>query len=141
MHVRPAVLDAIARHARREHPHECCGLLIGTGNEITDAVATPNAAADPLRHYEVSARDHLAQVKRCREATRDGTLPVAVVGAYHSHPRSAPAPSPTDVELACEEFVYIIAGPVEAVAPMELRAFRFRQGAFVPLPLNHRAPA
>jgi proteasome lid subunit RPN8/RPN11 len=138
--VRPAALEAIAGHARREAPFECCGLLIGAGDEVTDAVAAANVAADPRRRYEVSPRDHLAQVHRCRELSRAGRLELSVVGAYHSHPHSRPAPSPTDLELAWEEFVYIIAGPVGGAAPLEICAFRFRNGAFESLRLVQAAP-
>jgi phosphoribosylformylglycinamidine synthase len=54
MRVLKDVLDAIAAHARQASPQECCGLLIGDDGRITEAVATQNAAADPLRRYEIS---------------------------------------------------------------------------------------
>src|SRR5688500_8341311 len=80
-----AAFDAIVGHARMEHPRECCGLLIGTPQRIVEAVAAENVAVDPMRRYEIAPADYVAQIRRCRG--RDG---VAVVGAYHSHPRSAP---------------------------------------------------
>ena len=128
--VRRKVFDAIAAHARRESPRECCGLLIGTELEVIGAVATGNVAAEPLRHYQVSPVDHLAQMKRCRESASQGSTVVTVMGAYHSHPRSAPVPSPTDLEGAFEEFLYIIAGPVNGSAPLEIRAYRLRAEQF-----------
>src|SRR5689334_15943775 len=61
-----AVLDAIAAHARAAAPQECCGLLIGVGDEIVEAVATTNVAADPVRHYEIAPIEYVTQIRRCR---------------------------------------------------------------------------
>ena len=130
MRVRRAVLDAIAAHTRRESPRECCGLLIGTEHEVIEAVATANVAAAPLRHYQVSPSDHFVQVKRCRDVASPEATAVGVIGAYHSHPRSAPTPSPTDIKEAFEDFLYLIAGPVDDSAPLEVRAYRLQGGKF-----------
>ena len=123
------VLDTIEAHARRDVPRECCGLLIGTDTEVTEAVPASNEADDPLRRYEVSPIAHLAQIRRCRELAKATGVNVGVVGAYHSHPRSAAEPSPTDREQAFEDFLYVIAGPVED-APLDVRAYRLRDGHF-----------
>ncbi len=128
--VRREVLDAIAAHARRERPRECCGLLIGNEQEIVEAVATANVAKEPLRHYEVSPVDYLAQIRRCRERAARGGTAMNVVGAYHSHPRSAPEPSPTDLEQAFPEFLFIIAGQADDSAEVEIRAYRMEAGRF-----------
>ncbi|MGH9256353.1 MAG: Mov34/MPN/PAD-1 family protein [Vicinamibacterales bacterium] len=125
-----AVLDAITSHARRESPRECCGLLIGTDTEVAEAVPATNAADDPLRRYEVSPIDYLTQIRRCRELAQRGEVSIGVVGAYHSHPRSAPEPSPTDLAQAFEEFLYVIAGPVDVPDPVDTRAYRLRSGRF-----------
>jgi desampylase len=130
MRMRRTVLDIITAHARRDSPRECCGLLIGTNDEVTDAIPVRNDADDPLRRYEVAAVDHLAQIRRCRELASAGSSNVAVVGAYHSHPRTAPEPSPTDREQAFEEFLYVIAGPVEGADAVDVRAYQLRHGTF-----------
>jgi proteasome lid subunit RPN8/RPN11 len=139
MRVRRSVLDAIAEHARQETPNECCGILIGTVDEIVEAVAAANVAVDPSRRYEVSPADHFAQVKRCRERNRasgagpDGVASgfsrkLQVVGVYHSHPHNAPEPSPTDCEQAFSECLFVIAGPVDGVLEMDIRAYRLNEG-------------
>lgn len=135
MRIRRAVLDAIAAHARRESPRECCGLLIGENGEVAEAVATDNIAPDPLRRYEVSPADHFAQIRRCRASGSQGPPTLSVVGVYHSHPHSAPEPSPTDLEQAFEEFLYIIAGPVNAATPIDIRGYRLKSGCFEPAEL------
>ena len=125
MRIRRDVLESIVAHARRERPRECCGLLIGTDEEVLEAVAATNVAADPLRHYEVSPADHFAQIRRCRESATE--RPVSVVGGYHSHPRTAPEPSATDLELAFEGFLYLIAGPASEDT-VDVRAYQLKAG-------------
>jgi proteasome lid subunit RPN8/RPN11 len=134
--VRPGVFDDIAAHARRESPRECCGILVGVDDEIVEAVPAANLAADPLRRYEVSPADYFRQIKRCRDSGGDGQPPSRIVGVYHSHPRSAPAPSPTDLEQAFEEYVYLIAGPVDGSASFEICGYRLRDGVFTDVPLR-----
>ena len=136
MHVRRDVVEAIAAHARRESPRECCGLLIGTALEVIEAIATANVATEPHRHYQLSPVEYFAQIRRCRHATSPGAAALNVIGAYHSHPRSAPVPSPTDFQEAFGEFLYIIAGPVDGSAALALRAYRFQGGQFEDVPLT-----
>lgn len=133
MRVRRTAIDAITAHARRESPCECCGLLIGAAGEITEAVAARNVAAEPHRHYQVSPVDYFAQIKRCRELTQRGT-PASVVGVYHSHPHSRPEPSPTDLEQAFEDFLYVIAGPVTG-GEIGVRGYQLREEKFEPVAL------
>ena len=128
MNIRPEVLDAIREHAERDRPRECCGILVGVGDGIIEAVAAANVATDPLRRYEVSPADHFAQIKRCRATA--GPHAMRIAGVYHSHPHSAPVPSPTDLDQAFEEYVYLIAGPVDGSASFEIRAYRLAAGRF-----------
>lgn len=127
--VAAGVLEAIAAHARRDAPHECCGLLLGTESRIDEAIPVENRAAEPARRYEIDPREILAVMKRTR-----GT-PRAVVGAYHSHPKSAARPSPTDLAEAFSHFLYLIAGPVDAGARLEINAWRLTDGNFDPVRL------
>jgi len=123
MRVRRAVLDAIVAHARRESPKECCGLLVGDGHSVVEAVAVANVASEPRRQYEVSTVEHLAQIRRCRAESAAGR-PLDVIGAYHSHPRTHAQPSPTDLERACQNFLFVIAGPLQEVADVPVRGYR-----------------
>ena len=125
-----AAIDTIVAHAHSEHPRECCGLLVGTPQAILKAVPAANAAADPFRRYEIAPEAYVAELKRCRE--QGG----AVVGGYHSHPRSAPEPSPTDLEMAFAEFIFLIVGPPQAGDEPALRAYTLQEGQFVELTLT-----
>jgi proteasome lid subunit RPN8/RPN11 len=130
MRVPHSVLRAIEAHARRASPQECCGLLIGRDDRIIDAVETSNTAADPIRRYEIPPVEHVRQIHRCRALTAQHGSPIAVIGAYHSHPHSAPEPSPTDLEQAFGDFLFVIAGPVHDVAGLEIHAYRLSDGRF-----------
>lgn len=88
--------EQIAAHARRDAPHEACGLLLGTAERIEMAVATPNVAADPATAFEIDPR---ALLRLHREARSGGT---AVIGCYHSHPGGGPRPSAVDAARAVE---------------------------------------
>jgi proteasome lid subunit RPN8/RPN11 len=121
---RPA-LDAIVAHARGAAPRECCGILVGIGGRIVEAVPSANLADDPKR-FLIDPRTHIAAR---RDARAHGC---EVVGFYHSHPRSEAEPSETDrAEASYPDHVYLIVGL--SVEPPDVRAFRLEQGNFRPL--------
>jgi proteasome lid subunit RPN8/RPN11 len=59
-----------------------------------------------------------------------------VIGAYHSHPSSAPVPSQTDIAEANSgsDFLYVI---VSLIAD-DVRAYRIDQGVSKPLALSSK---
>ena len=126
MQVARDALNVIEAHAKRAAPHECCGLLLGTATEVVEAVPARNIASEPSRRYEIAPEDHFSLIRRCRSSVEG----MAVVGGYHSHPRSQPIPSPTDLEQAFPEFLYLIAGPADGAMPLEVRAYQLRDGVF-----------
>lgn len=120
----PSVWPAILAAAEAADPEECCGLLIGDTARIARAWPAKNVAARPQARYEVDPQDHVAAIRHAR------TTGLAVVGAYHSHPRTAPAPSPTDREAAIADFLYVIVGRVSG-ALWTARLFVLTDGNFV----------
>src|SRR5438034_1345231 len=108
-------------HARREAPHECCGLIGGNGARAQTVYPLRNVAADPLVTYEAAPEDLFAAQRGMRNR---GELLLAI---YHSHPRSNdPQPSETDVRLAYyPSAVYFIVG-LGNEEPC-LRAFRISE--------------
>jgi proteasome lid subunit RPN8/RPN11 len=131
--IRAAALEAIAAHARSEYPRECCGLLIGLGTVVIEAVSCENAADDPLRRFEIPPAAHIQQLRRCRELTAATGERHDVIGAYHSHPRSAPVPSERDLAEAFSEFVYLITGPTAEAGELDACAYLLEAGRFVAL--------
>lgn len=128
MRVRRAVIDAIVEHARRDRPLECCGLLIGSDDEVIESRTARNARRSAVV-YLVDPRDHFEAI---RYARAEG---LAVVGAYHSHPRSPAEPSTTDVEEANDpDFVHMIVSL--AGAEPQVAAFRIGDRRASRLPLT-----
>lgn len=115
------VLAEITNHARREAPLECCGLLAGEGDVIDEHVATHNIRNSEVA-YRVDPVEHIAAAKRLRERGR------RVLGAYHSHPRTAAVPSATDVAEAHygEGFLYVIVSL--GSEPPDIRSYRLENG-------------
>jgi proteasome lid subunit RPN8/RPN11 len=116
-----AVLDAIVRHAREAAPDECCGLLIGRGDRIEEAVWTRNTKASPSA-YEVDPADR------------------QILGAYHSHPRSEAAPSPRDIAESHDEALVHVIVSLAGGEP-RIAAFRIRKGGADTVPLDIRRSA
>jgi proteasome lid subunit RPN8/RPN11 len=88
-----ALLERIVAHARRDFPNECCGMVgLRDGRAVAIHEAT-NVAASPLR-FEVEGREIL----RAQDAFEDDDAELGAI--YHSHTRSEPYPSQTDVNFA-----------------------------------------
>ena len=102
-------------HAREEAPNECCGMIAARDGDAVRVYRARNAAASPLR-YELDPRE---QYRIQMEIEKQGLELGAI---YHSHTRSAPYPSQTDVNLAFyPSSVYIIVGVTSAEA--DVRAY------------------
>src|SRR3954465_1134289 len=80
-------------HAREDAPDECCGLVAGRDGRSERVFRMTNAAHSPLR-FEVEP----LEVMRTLEEIDAAGLEVAAL--YHSHTRTAPYPSQTDVTFA-----------------------------------------
>jgi desampylase len=126
VHLRDSVHAAMVHHAESAAPFECCGLLLGTSDTIIEAVPVPNAANDPRRRYLIDPRDHFAVVRQARRRRLE------VLGAYHSHPRSAAQPSFTDAAEAFADFVWVIVG---LAGTPEVTAWAWAEGNFNPVRL------
>jgi proteasome lid subunit RPN8/RPN11 len=134
---------AIVAHARRDAPNECCGLLVGraggpaeAGLHVMEAVPASNGAAEPAKRYEISPIDYFAQIRRCRRINEQQKDRFAVIGAYHSHPRSGPQPSETDAQQAFRDFVFVIVGLGGSGGGMEIGAYTLAGEALTPVTLT-----
>ena len=109
-------------HALEEDPLECCGVLLGSGDdEATEFVRISNVAEDKERRYSM---DPLEQSAAEQRADADGR---SITGIFHSHTFSQAYPSTTDVRNAVNSMwttpVYVLVSLVEKTRPV-VRAFR-----------------
>lgn len=123
---------AIRQHGRQGYPHEVCGILLGHGLRVVEAVACANAnterAAD---RYLLDPQDQLRVEKDARARGLD------VVGYYHSHPDHPSRASETDRAQSWEGLAYLILS-VEKGQDARLQGWWRAQGSvdFVELSLE-----
>jgi proteasome lid subunit RPN8/RPN11 len=117
-----SLLDEIVAHAVRDAPNECCGVVATREGAATTVHSTENLAASPFR-FEI---DGLTLMRLIDEIEAAGDE-LAVI--YHSHTRSEPYPSQTDVNFAAgwPGVEWLIVG-LAADAEPEIRSFRIDDG-------------
>ena len=109
-------------HALEEDPRECCGVLLGSGDdEATEFVKVKNVADEKERRYSM---DPLEQAAAEQRADADGR---SITGIFHSHTFTQAYPSTTDIKNAVNSMwtgpVYVLVSLVEKTRPV-VRAFR-----------------
>src|ERR671916_2709532 len=120
MRISRRLLDEVIAHARADAPNECCGMIAARDGEAVAVHRARNAAASPLR-YEIDGMEQY----RIQTAIEDAGYELGAI--YHSHTRSAPLPSQTDINLAFyPESLYVIVG-LKGEEP-EVRAWRIVDG-------------
>ena len=120
MRIARHLYDQIIAHAREEAPNECCGMIASRDGHAVEVYRATNAAASPLR-YEIDG----AEQYRIQMQIYDADLELG--GIYHSHTRTEPYPSQTDISLAFyPDALYVIVGLAGESA--EMRAYTIRDG-------------
>ncbi|MGI8571153.1 MAG: Mov34/MPN/PAD-1 family protein [Solirubrobacteraceae bacterium] len=128
MRISRELYDEIVDHARAEAPNECCGMVASRNGSAVTVHRAINAAASPLR-YEIDG----AEQYRIQMEIYDAGFDLGAI--YHSHTRTEPYPSQTDINLAFyPDAVYLIVGL--AGAEPEMRGFTIRDGQVAPAGLT-----
>jgi proteasome lid subunit RPN8/RPN11 len=115
MRIPKEMVAEIVAHAEADAPNECCGMIAASDGQAVRVYRATNTAASPLR-YEIDGLEQFHIQTEIEDAGWD-------LGAiYHSHTRSPPVPSQTDINLAFyPDALYLIVG-VAGDEP-EVRAF------------------
>ena len=122
-----AHLEAMAAHARADHPDEACGVIAGpVGSDRPERfIPMVNAARSPT-FYEFDSGDLL---RLYREMDDRDEEPVVI---YHSHTATEPYPSRTDISYASEPAAhYVLVSTRECgndEGPVEIRSYRIVDG-------------
>jgi len=124
MRIDRALYDEMVAHALADAPDECCGLVATDDGVARRVFRATNIHASPLR-YEIDG----AEIARIYGEIEAAGWELGAI--YHSHTRSAPYPSQTDINIAVPPelgaplwpgTLYLIVGV--AGAEPEVRAFR-----------------
>jgi [CysO sulfur-carrier protein]-S-L-cysteine hydrolase len=93
MQIARNLYDQMVEHAREEAPNECCGMVAGRDGRLERVYRATNVEASPLR-FQIDATEQLEITNEIEEAG----LELAAI--YHSHTRTEPRPSQTDINFA-----------------------------------------
>jgi proteasome lid subunit RPN8/RPN11 len=128
MRITRRLFDELVAHARADAPNECCGMIASRDGEAVAVHRATNTAASPLR-YVIDGKEQY----QIQTAIEDAGLDLGAI--YHSHTRSAPEPSETDINLAFyPEALYVIVGVKDEMP--DVRAWRIVDGKVTPAPLE-----
>jgi proteasome lid subunit RPN8/RPN11 len=120
MRIGRELFDEMVAHAQADAPNECCGMIGSRDGEAVKVYRATNTAASPLR-YEIDG----AEQYRIQMEIEDSGFDLGAI--YHSHTRSEPKPSQTDINLAFyPEALYVIVGL--AGGEPDVRAYEIRDG-------------
>jgi [CysO sulfur-carrier protein]-S-L-cysteine hydrolase len=93
MRIARELYEQMIAHAREEAPNECCGMVGASDGRAVSVHRAVNVEASPLR-FRIDPEEQLELHNRIEEAGLD-------LGAiYHSHTRTEPRPSQTDINFA-----------------------------------------
>lgn len=93
MRIARELYEQIVDHARADAPNECCGIVASDDGRAERVFRAVNKFASPLR-FEIEETDLL----RIWNEIDDADLDVGAI--YHSHTRTPPEPSQTDINGA-----------------------------------------
>jgi len=126
MNISPELLAEIVAHALEDPGNEVCGVVAvseGRSPEARRVMRAENVHASPMK-FEIDPRELL----RLYSAIEDEGNALGAI--YHSHVRSPPYPSQTDVNFAANwpGVEWIIVG-LSAGAEPEVRSYLIEDGA------------
>jgi proteasome lid subunit RPN8/RPN11 len=95
--------DLMVSHAEQIYPKECCGVMLGSAQNVKQAVPLPNVYTGPQEDFFVMDPLDLHRVDQ--RARKEG---LDVIGIFHSHPNCDAYFSKRDLEHSCSWFSYVV---------------------------------
>ena len=118
-------------HSREEAPNECCGMVAVRDGAATEVHRAANTEASPFR-FVIGAKEQLQILEAIESAGQE-------LGAiYHSHTRTPPPPSQTDINFAAAwpGVLWVIVGLSGGEA--QVRTWRIAEGQVSEVELDVR---
>ena len=122
MRIARGLYEQMIEHAVEEAPNECVGLIGTRDGEAARVYRATNAAASPLR-FEIDGAEQI----RLHNELEEAGLELGAI--YHSHTRTEPRPSQTDINFAAgwPGVLWVIVGVGEGEP--DVRTWRIDGGA------------
>lgn len=115
-------------HALEDDPNECCGLLLGTGDEADELHRMSNVNEKPISRYTMQPGELVEAQEKAKKSDRE------FIAIYHSHTFTQGYPSLTDIENAVKvssiSTRHVIVSLVEKTRPV-IRAFAINDNSEV----------
>jgi proteasome lid subunit RPN8/RPN11 len=122
------LLAELISHALQDDPNECCGLLLGAGDEADEVCRMSNVDKKPISRYTMQPGELLEVQEKAKKSGRE------FVAIYHSHTFTQGYPSLTDIKnaIAVSSIAtrHVIVSLVEKARPV-VRAFTIDGGSEV----------
>jgi proteasome lid subunit RPN8/RPN11 len=93
MRITRTLYGEMIAHAREEAPNECCGMVGSSDGHAVEVYRAVNAEASPLR-FRIDPQEQF----ELHTKIEDAGLELGAI--YHSHTRTEPTPSQTDINFA-----------------------------------------
>jgi len=165
LHIPSGIIQDMIAHARELAPHECCGMLSGKTQTVTESYRITNILANmseqelsrfegaklsDLKQLSPEERADIAFQMDAREmavAQRDiRSKELDLLGFYHSHTFSPARPSQTDITIAMEfesyrkklnlpEPLHLIISLEDTESP-DIRAYRIQDSQATEAPIQ-----
>ncbi len=114
------LMGELISHALQDDPNECCGLLLGSGNEADELHRMSNVNKKPISRYTMQPGEVVEAQEKIKKSNRE------FVAIYHSHTFTQSYPSLIDIKNAVNVSSiatrHIIVSLVEKTRPV-VRAF------------------
>jgi proteasome lid subunit RPN8/RPN11 len=114
------LLAELITHALQDDPNECCGLLLGKGDEADELHRMSNVNKKPISRYTMQPGELVEAQDKANKSDR------GFVAIYHSHTFTQGYPSKTDIKNAVKvssiSTRHVIISLVEKTRPV-VRAF------------------
>ncbi len=101
--INPAAWQVMLTHAEATYPKECCGVLLGSEQQVQEAVALPNVYTGSQEDFFVMDPKDL--IRTDERARKNG---LEILGVFHSHPDCDAYFSKRDLEHSCSWFSYVV---------------------------------